>query len=303
MKHRKTISRAVIAIGFLALIFGLSYAPASSAATGSGWIRFGNLSEAFGAVDIYISPAGGSGQQLEGSDLSYGTVLNPVAFSAGSYTVSIRKSGDAATAKPAATLAVTVKPGTFYLVAPLQVAGKGAARHVVALPDATSSSTGDSYVQAINASSQHGSITFHCSCAAGKAGNILTSVTSGTAASAKIPAGNWTMSAVGTDAKASQLVPLAAGTDRTEIVLDSGSGGNGAIEILNLLDTVAGQVATGAPATGFGGTAPHGPASPLPWLMATGAGVLLALGGGVSLGRAKRRSAAQPAERRPAGRA
>ena len=41
--------------------------------------------------------------------------------------------------------------------------------------------------------------------------------------------------------------------------------------------------------TGFGGTAPHGPGSPIPWLAVIGAGVLLTLTGGVGLGRGRLR--------------
>jgi LPXTG-motif cell wall-anchored protein len=36
----------------------------------------------------------------------------------------------------------------------------------------------------------------------------------------------------------------------------------------------------GGASTGFGGTASHGPGSPLPWLAVIGAGVLLVLTGG-----------------------
>ena len=41
--------------------------------------------------------------------------------------------------------------------------------------------------------------------------------------------------------------------------------------------------------TGFGGTAAHGPGSPLPWLAVIGAGLLLALTGGIWLRRSRLR--------------
>jgi hypothetical protein len=192
------------------------------------------------------------------------------------------------------TLSVTVKAGSFYTVAPLEVAGQGSQRRVdvKSLPDATNSATGDGFVQAINASSEHGTVTFHCSCAKGAPGNILTSATVGMANTAKIPPGQWTMTASGTGAQASVFVPLAPDTDRTEIVLDGGSGG---IQILNLLDTVGGTPASGSVGTGFGGTAPHGPGSPLPWVALIAAGALLVAAGGLRLSRGRRGRLRRPA--------
>jgi hypothetical protein len=68
----------------------------------------------------------------------------------------------------------------------------------------------------------------------------------------------------------------------TEVVLQGPSG----VEILNLIDAVgAGQPSVGGVGTGYGGTAPHGPASPVPWLVVIGAGALLTVAGGLRLRR------------------
>jgi len=56
---------------------------------------------------------------------------------------------------------------------------------------------------------------------------------------APIPAGTWTMTATALSSSADLPVTLTADTVHTEVVVDS---------------------------TGFGGTAPHGRGSPLPWL-------------------------------------
>jgi hypothetical protein len=75
-------------------------------------------------------------------------------------------------------------------------------------------------------------------------------------------------------ADASSTVTLAAGTVHTLVVLD----GAGGLEIANLEDAAgSAQLPVGGAATGFGGTAGHGPPSPLPWLLLIGAGLLLAL--------------------------
>ena len=81
------------------------------------------------------------------------------------------------------------------------------------------------------------------------------------------------MTATGPSANASLPVTLTAGTVHTEVVIDAPGGG---IEIVNLTRCRgAGQPPTGGVSTGFGGTAPHGPGSPLPWLAVIGAGALL----------------------------
>jgi hypothetical protein len=75
-------------------------------------------------------------------------------------------------------------------------------------------------------------------------------------------------------------VTLAAGSVHTLVALDGASG----LEIANLEDAAgSGLQPVGGAETGFGGTAGHGPGSPLPWLAAIAAGSLLALTGGLRL--------------------
>jgi hypothetical protein len=135
----------------------------------------------------------------------------------------------------------------------------------------------------IQASNKQNAVKFHCSCAPGAPGDIVTKASSGSVSSyASIPPGTWTMSATGPSAQASLPVTLAGNTVHTEVVIDGSSG----LEIVNLLDAAgAGQPPTGGANTGFGGTAPHGPGSPLPWLAVIGAGLLLVVTGGIWLRR------------------
>ena len=82
----------------------------------------------------------------------------------------------------------------------------------------------------------------------------------------------------GSSAKTSLPVTLAGNTVHTEVVVDGSAG----LEIVNLVDAAgAGQPPAGGAGTGFGGTAPHAPGSPLPWLAVIGGGALLALTGGI----------------------
>ena len=66
----------------------------------------------------------------------------------------------------------------------------------------------------------------------------------------------------------------------TLVVLDGPKG----LQIDDLLDAAgSGTDPAGGAATGFGGMAPRAPSSPLPWLAAIGAGLLLAAAGGLRL--------------------
>jgi hypothetical protein len=97
-----------------------------------------------------------------------------------------------------------------------------------------------------------------------------------------IPANTWTMEAIGSNSTATERFNMAAGTVHTMVVLDGASG----LEIVNLVDAAgAGQPPAGGVTTGFGGTAGHGPGSPVPWLAVIGAGALVAVGGGLRLRR------------------
>ena len=63
------------------------------------------------------------------------------------------------------------------------------------------------------------------------------------------------------------------------------------LEIDNLVDADgSSQLPAGGAQTGFGGTAPHGPGSPLPWLEVIAGGLALAVGGGLGLRCGRRRA-------------
>jgi hypothetical protein len=91
------------------------------------------------------------------------------------------------------------------------------------------------------------------------------------------------MAAIGSSGSATESYTFAAGTVHTVVVLDGSNG----LDLVNLEDAAgAGKPPAGGVTTGFGGTAGHGPGSPLPWAALIGAGALLALTGGL---RSRRR--------------
>ena len=94
--------------------------------------------------------------------------------------------------------------------------------------------------------------------------------------------GTEKVSATAGTGDATSTITLAAGTIHTLVVLDGARG----LEIANLEDAAgSGHDPSGGAQTGYGGTAPHGPGSPVPWLVVIGAGVLLATTGGLGLRR------------------
>jgi hypothetical protein len=274
-----------VLFAFLALLIGIPVtASASYAAASSGWIRVGNLSADTSAVDVYVYSSGDSSPQFVVPDVSYGTVSAYRSVSAGDYSVKMRAAGSAASSQPVLTADLTVGDGKSYTATALSVNGQA---QLKVLNDELTTPTGKSLVRVIQASNKQNAVKFHCSCAPGAPGDIVTKASSGSVSSyAAIPTGTWTMSATGPSAEANLPVTLADNTVHTEVVIDGSSG----LEIINLLDAAgAGQPPTGGASTGFGGTAAHGPGSPLPWIGVIGAGMLLALTGGIWLRRTRLR--------------
>jgi hypothetical protein len=268
----------VMSVAVLAVLGGIPAAVASSAsaATSTGWIRVGNLSAGSSPVDVYVSS--GSTSTMVQHNLAYPTVLSYRSVNAGDFTVDVRAAGSSSTSKPLMTGSVSVAAGRAYTVASLQ--GK-----IKVLDDSLSAPSGQSLVKVIQASGTS-KVTFHCSCAAGAPGNVATDAAPGSVSPyAKIPPGPWTMTATGSNATGSRFVPLKANTVHTEVVVSTTSG----LGILDLLSAAGDKPTLGGIRTGFGGTAPHGPGSPLPWLVVIGAGAALLAGGGLSVSRSRAR--------------
>ncbi len=271
-------------LAFLALLLGIpASAIASSAATSTGWIRLGNLSPATSPVDVYVYPSGSSTALITVPDIGYGVVSSYEVLGAGGYSIDMRPAGASPSSKPVLSASVMVQAGDAYTAVAL--AGASQTVQLKVLDDSLTAPKGKSLVRVIQASTSQ-QVTFHCSCAAGAPGDITTDAASGSVSGyAPIPPGTWTMTATGPSVSANLPVTLTADTVHTEVVVDTKPG---SIGIENLLDAVgAGQPPVGGVGTGFGGTAAHGPGSPLPWLAVIGAGALLALSGGLRLRRAR----------------
>ncbi len=279
MRFPRMTRRVAMLAATSALLLGIpaaavSAAPASPAA---GWIRLAHLSPNTPPVDVYLYSFGNSSAKIVLHHVAYGGVSPYETVTPGDYSVAMRAAGAASSSQAVLSTSVSVKSGHAYTVAGM---GPKSGLRLQVLEDQLTTPTGKSSVRVIQASLKQQVVKFHCSCG----GDIVSKATFGSvSAYAPIPPGDWTMSAIvsGTT-KAARKVPLTAGNVDTLVVLDGAHG----LQIDVLQDAAgAGSTPVGAVSTGLGGTAPHGPGSPLPWLMAIGAGALLAATGGLRLRR------------------
>jgi hypothetical protein len=268
--------RVTILWAAAALLLGIpAAASASSAATGTGWIRLAHLSPNTPPVDVYLYSFGNSTAEIVLHHVAYGTVSPYEAVNAGDYSVAMRPAGASASSQPVLSTSVTIAAGHAYTVAGM---GPESGLRLQVLDDQLTTPSGKSLVRVIQASLKQQTVKFTC--------GGQTIVPKATFASVStyqaIPAGTWTMDAVGSGGTASGRWTMTAGTVHTMVVLDGANG----LELVNLVDAAgAGQPPAGGVTTGFGGTAGHGPSSPLPWLAVIGAGALISLAGGLRLRR------------------
>jgi len=261
-----------------ALLLGIPAAAtayASSATTGTGWIRLAHLSPNTPAVDVYLYSFGNSSAMIVLHHVAYGTVSPYESVPAGDYSVAMRAAGASATSQPVLSTSVTIATGHAYTVAGL---GPESGLRLQVLEDKLTTAPGQAEVRVIQASLKQQVVTVTLGSTVVASGLKFASVSDYQPVSPGTQ--SVTVSSSGGDAHSS--VTLAVGTVHTLVVLDGASG----LEVVNLEDASGmGKPPLGGVTTGFGGTAPHGPGSPVPWLAAIAAGCMLALTGGLRLRR------------------
>jgi hypothetical protein len=287
MKFRGFTRRITMLLASSALLLGIpaaATAHASSATTGTGWIRLAHLSPNTPAVDVYLYSFGNSDAQIVLHHVAYGTVSPYEAVTAGDYSVAMRASGASATSQPVLSTSVTIKADHAYTVAGM---GPESGLRLQVMDDTLTTPPDKTLVRVIQASLKQQTVKVTCG-----GQTIVPKATFGSVTSyVTIPAGTWTMAAIGSGDTATQRFTLHAGTVHTLVVLDGANG----LEMVSLEDAAgSGKPPVGGVTTGFGGTAAHGPGSPLPWVALIGAGALLALTGGLRLRRSGLRSLLRP---------
>jgi len=278
MTRQGLTRRIVMLLAATALLLGFplaAAASASSATTGTGWIRLAHLSPATAPVDVYLYSFGDASAHIVLHHIAYGTVSPYEAVTAGDYSVAMRPAGASAASQPVLSTSVTIVAGHAYTVAGV---GPRSGLRLQVMDDDLTTPAGKALVRVVQASLRQQTVGVSWD------GMVVTSklqFDSVTSYQAVTP-GTETISVTGAGQDASSRITLAAGTVHTLVVLDGASG----LEIANLEDAAgSGRPPAGGASTGFGGTAAHGPGSPLPWLVVIGAGLLLALTGGRKLRR------------------
>ena len=278
MKFPRITRRITMLLAASALLLGIpaaATASAASATSGTGWIRLAHLSPNTPPVDVYLYSFGNSNAQIVLHHVAYGTVSPYEAVTAGDYSVAMRATGASPSSQPVLSTSVTVKADHAYTVAGM---GPESGLRLQVLDDQLTTPSGKSSMRVIQASLKQQTVKFTCGGQTIVPKATFASVSSYT----DIPANTWTMEAIGSGDKWTGSFAMAPGTVHTMVVLDGTTG----LEVVNLVDAAgAGKPPVGGVTTGFGGTAGHGPGSPVPWLALIGAGALITLTGGFRLGR------------------
>jgi len=277
MKFRSVFRKLLMLLAASALLLGIPAATAyaSSATTGAGWIRLAHLSPNTPAVDVYLYSFGNSNAMIVLHHVAYGTVSPYESVQAGDYSVAMRAAGASAASQPVLSTSVTIATGHAYTVAGM---GPESGLRLQVLQDDLTTPPGQAEARVIQASLKQQVVSV--SLASATLANGLKFATVSKYQVVSPGTATVTVKAVGANANSS--VTLAAGTVHTLVVLDGASG----LEVVNLEDASgSGHPPAGGVSTGLGGTAPHGPGSPVPWLVAIGAGCMLALTGGMRLRR------------------
>jgi hypothetical protein len=279
IRTRLIKAAAACGIAVAALAFA---APAASASTGHGWLRLAHLSPNTPAVDVYLYSFGNPDARIVLKHVAYGTVSPYEQVASGEYTVAMRGAGAPASSKPVLSTTVDVASGDAYTVAGM---GPESGLRLQILRDKLVTPPGRALVRVIQASLNQQQVTVTA------AGKVLASKLAFSKVTSyhSVAPGAWTVHAAGESETTNVSVNLAAGSIYTLVVLDDPSH----LTIDPLEDAAGSRVApSGAPTTGFGGTAPRPGAPVLPWLVTGAAGLLLAAGGAARLLRKPRRAAA-----------
>ena len=284
MKLSRITRRLVMLFAASALLLGLPAAASAHASSpATGWIRLAHLSPNTPAVDVYLYSFGNSNAQIVLHHVAYGTVSPYESVAAGDYSVAMRAAGASATSQPVLSTSVTIQANHAYTVAGM---GPESGLRLQVLDDDLTTPVGQSLVRVIQASLKQHVVTVSFGSTVLASNLSFASVSS---YQAVLP-GTQAVTVTAGSSDAHSSVTLAAGTVHTLVVLDGASG----LEIVNLEDASgSGKPPAGGVTTGFGGMAPHGPGSPVPWLAVIGAGSLLALTGGLRMRRDGLRSRRQ----------
>jgi Domain of unknown function (DUF4397) len=277
MKFARPARQIATLLAASALLAGPAAMSASASARPAAWIRMAHLSPDTPAIDVYLYSFGDPGARIVLRHIAYGTVSAYETVAEGDYSLAMRPAGASASSQPVVSGSVTVKGGQAYTAAAV---GTQTALRLQVIGDDLTTPRGKALVRVVQASLKHRVVTVRWD---GK--TVASRLPFASATSYRpVSPGTEKVSASTGSGDAESTVTLTAGTVHTLVVLDGVRG----LEIANLEDAAGSAHApAGGARTGYGGTAPHGPGSPGPWLAVIGAGALLATTGGLGLRRSR----------------
>jgi hypothetical protein len=270
------VTPLVLGAAFLASAAPAYASVGAPKATTDGWVRLANLSPTAGPCDLYLYSFGNPKALIVQKDVIYGNVSAYDTLPAGDYTVTMRMTGQSATAPAVSTTALMLMGNMEYTVAAM---GTGAHAQLQTIDDSNDVAAGKTAVRILQAgtgttvTAQVGQQQVGSDL---KFGDITHYET--------VAPGTRVVSLDTSTGQAHTQIPLSANSTHTIVVLDGSDGPR----ITDLTDAVGTAVQpTGGAATGFGGTAARPASSPLLWLTMIGGGALAAV-----LGRRRQRSGA-----------
>ena len=278
-----TARRIAVLLAASALLVSptVTAASASASTRHTGWIRMAHLSPDTPAMDVYLYSFGDPSSRIVLRHITYGTVSAYEAVAAGDYSLAMRPAGASPRSQPVLSGSAMIKSGRAYTAAAV---GPRTALRLQVIGDDLTTPPGKALVRVVQASLKHRTVTVRWDGKTVASKRPFASVTS----YRPVSPGTEKVTASAGSGTATSTITLASGTIHTLVVLDGARG----LEIANLEDAAgSGHDPSGGAQTGYGGTAPHGPGSPVPWLLVIGAGALLATTGGLGLryGRLGRR--------------
>jgi Domain of unknown function (DUF4397) len=295
MKGRARFGRLVRLLGLTTLAAGLLAGAATTAAqasesasshwSGHGWLRLAHFSPNTPAVDVYLYSFHDATAKIVLHHVAYGTASPYEKVASGQYTVAMRLAGAKPSSPAVISTTVVIHSGHAYTVAGL---GPAKGLRLQVLDDRLRTPPGKALVRIIQASLTQPRVTVR----AGKK-VLVSGLKFGSVTGYKVVSpGTWQVSAAGETKHVSSTITLSAGTIHTIVILDD----PGTLVLDPLLDAAGSKVnVVGAPATGFGGTAPRPVPSSLPWIALIGGGILLCAAGAAMARRPRSAVAGRPA--------
>lgn len=246
--HGSSLQRTRGVLAAVVVAIALCAAPATASADETtGWLRLGHLSPDTKKVDVTVTGADGAAI-LELRGVGYGDVSPYSELAPGSYRVSMRPMGAAASTSP--VIASSIRIGADEATTVVAYGPSEDLEVKAIADDLTEPTPGTARIRLMQAST----VTDTVDVATSTGLPIATDARAGSVtAYAEVPAGPWTLDLAGGDIRGSSDVTVAAGSVVTLFVLDTASGG---LTILPIVDSAAvGASPDGGVATGGGGMA------------------------------------------------